>query len=516
MRRARRSRSAPAGWRPRAPRSGAGAPAPHHIIDPRDRAAGRRAVAHGQRRRRDLRRRQHRQHRRDRLGARSAGLARGAQASRAAGRPRRHGAHASPAGLQEAAARVIAVPPTARRPGGTPRAAPARSTLVLLTASVVLGHRRGACAGSRCGAPRFGVAALHRTVSLLAVALLVVHIATALARPVPADRPAQRRRAVPDLLPPAVARPGHRRLGPADRARADEPDPAAPRLPRLARGALAGLRLLAGRADARPRRRLRRQGHVDARAHGRLRPGRAGRAVAARLARRGPRRAAARAGSLAALGLAAVAVAASGTAPGSAGARAGPAAPGRRRACWPPSARRPPRRRRRRPATALRRSPAAGPSPPRSPAGCTAAPAGDGTAVVDLRCGSHGGAARRAADPPRRAARCRTAGSRWAAARSRSARARDPARYQRPRRRRSTRPALEALVGNADGRALRLRIDLALAGRHGARPRPRHPGQEHADERCRDCCAGAHADRPLSLAEHWRSTARCRPRRRAS
>ena len=52
-------------------------------------------------------------------------------------------------------------------------------TLVLLTASVVLGVgevRRWRPAG----APRFAVASLHRTISLLAVVLLVVHIATTL------------------------------------------------------------------------------------------------------------------------------------------------------------------------------------------------------------------------------------------------------------------------------------------------------------------------------------------------
>src|SRR6185295_5683853 len=51
-------------------------------------------------------------------------------------------------------------------------------TLVLLTTSVVLGIlevRRWAPAGS----PRFVVVSLHRAVSLLVVALLVVHVLTA-------------------------------------------------------------------------------------------------------------------------------------------------------------------------------------------------------------------------------------------------------------------------------------------------------------------------------------------------
>lgn len=58
------------------------------------------------------------------------------------------------------------------------------ATTVLLTASIVLGIaevRRW----QPLRVPRFGIAALHRTVSLLALCLLVVHIATALADPFP-------------------------------------------------------------------------------------------------------------------------------------------------------------------------------------------------------------------------------------------------------------------------------------------------------------------------------------------
>jgi sulfoxide reductase heme-binding subunit YedZ len=51
--------------------------------------------------------------------------------------------------------------------------------LVLLTASVVLGIGE-VRAWRPAGAPRFAIATLHRTVSLLAVALLAVHIATTL------------------------------------------------------------------------------------------------------------------------------------------------------------------------------------------------------------------------------------------------------------------------------------------------------------------------------------------------
>ena len=57
-------------------------------------------------------------------------------------------------------------------------------TLILLTASVVLGIgevRRW----SPAGAPRFAVASLHRTLSLLGLAVLVVHVVTTLADPFP-------------------------------------------------------------------------------------------------------------------------------------------------------------------------------------------------------------------------------------------------------------------------------------------------------------------------------------------
>jgi DMSO/TMAO reductase YedYZ heme-binding membrane subunit len=57
-------------------------------------------------------------------------------------------------------------------------------TLLLLTASVVLGI--GEVRSWRpAGTPRFAVAAMHRTVSLLAVSLLAVHVATTLLDPFP-------------------------------------------------------------------------------------------------------------------------------------------------------------------------------------------------------------------------------------------------------------------------------------------------------------------------------------------
>jgi predicted ferric reductase len=57
-------------------------------------------------------------------------------------------------------------------------------TLVLLTASVVLGISE-VRAWRPLGSPRFAVASLHRSLSLLAVALLAVHIVTTLLDPFP-------------------------------------------------------------------------------------------------------------------------------------------------------------------------------------------------------------------------------------------------------------------------------------------------------------------------------------------
>ncbi len=57
-------------------------------------------------------------------------------------------------------------------------------TLVMLTASVVLGISE-VRAWRPFGSPRFAVASLHRSLSLLAVALLAVHIATTLLDPFP-------------------------------------------------------------------------------------------------------------------------------------------------------------------------------------------------------------------------------------------------------------------------------------------------------------------------------------------
>jgi sulfoxide reductase heme-binding subunit YedZ len=57
-------------------------------------------------------------------------------------------------------------------------------TLLLLTASVVLGIGE-VRAWRPAGTPRFAIAVMHRTVSLLAVALLIVHIATTLLDPFP-------------------------------------------------------------------------------------------------------------------------------------------------------------------------------------------------------------------------------------------------------------------------------------------------------------------------------------------
>ena len=58
------------------------------------------------------------------------------------------------------------------------------TTTVLLTASVVLGigEERGWRPG---GSPRYAIAALHRTISMLALTMLAIHIVTTILDPFP-------------------------------------------------------------------------------------------------------------------------------------------------------------------------------------------------------------------------------------------------------------------------------------------------------------------------------------------
>ena len=124
--------------------------------------------------------------------------------------------------------------------------------LVLLTAVLVLGmlvSRQGRLPGL----PRFAATSLHRSVSLMSVVFVAVHVATAIADPFVTIGIAGQRGAVRLALRAVLARAGRGVGGPDDRADRDQPAAGADRPPDLARGALAGLRQLAGRARAQHR-----------------------------------------------------------------------------------------------------------------------------------------------------------------------------------------------------------------------------------------------------------------------
>ena len=129
-------------------------------------------------------------------------------------------------------------------------------SLVLLTISVALGVAE-VVRYAAPGWPRFVLAALHKNASLLAVAFLAVHIITAVADSFAPIR-------IVDAFVPFVGsyRPiwlglGARRARSPDRARRHEPAARADRIPHVARRPLGGVRVLAGRAAARPRHRER-------------------------------------------------------------------------------------------------------------------------------------------------------------------------------------------------------------------------------------------------------------------
>ena len=215
------------------------------------------ALAHRERRGRQLRGRQHRQHRSDRARRRRPRVARGARPAGAARRSRRRGAHASPAGPQELVAGMI----VAREPrtlGALVRDARRRRDDAG-PADRQRGprDRRGPRAGSRPGAPVRGRQRCTGRSRCSRVALLAVHVVTTLLDPFPPIGRSERGRPVPDQLPAAVAGARDAGLRPPGRAGPDEPRPPPPGLPRLARAALARLRLLAGGAAARARQRAR-------------------------------------------------------------------------------------------------------------------------------------------------------------------------------------------------------------------------------------------------------------------
>ena len=122
-------------------------------------------------------------------------------------------------------------------------------------------RRASTCAASAATRwPRFVIDGLHRNIALLALVFLVVHILTSRARQLRPDL-ARSTRSIPFV---GSYRPFWLGLGAVafDLLLAvidHEPAAPAPRLPQLARGALARLRPLAGGAAARPRDRQRRQ-----------------------------------------------------------------------------------------------------------------------------------------------------------------------------------------------------------------------------------------------------------------
>ena len=154
--------------------------------------------------------------------------------------------------------------------------------LLLLTASVVM----GVVDLSRWQSerwPRFVVDGLHRTVSLLAVAVVAIHVSDDGRRRLHPDRPQGRGDPVRLAVPAALAGARHAGLRPAARGDPDQHPAPQARPAGLARGALDRLRMLAAGARPRARHRDRHAGPLDAPADRGVPASRAGRR---RLARR--------------------------------------------------------------------------------------------------------------------------------------------------------------------------------------------------------------------------------------
>ena len=192
--------------------------APHRR--PPHRRRPRNVLADRQRRRRDLRRREHRGDGRDRAGrtthrrgssrprlpARLVAIDGTSPPSRVVGRD---GAGLRGAGLRWAR-------PVVRQPRHRSGVA------LLLTATMVLGAiHTDRVTSTRW--PRFTVHAVHRNLSLLTLAFLAVHIGTGGRRLLRGHRVARRRGAVRVGLPPVLARAGRGRAGPGARGAGHEP-----------------------------------------------------------------------------------------------------------------------------------------------------------------------------------------------------------------------------------------------------------------------------------------------------
>src|SRR5581483_12006590 len=144
------------------------------------RPAGRVAVAHRDGCRRLVRRREHGEHGRARARSRRARVARGAPAARTPRRSRRRRRLPRRLAARARARCVTLLAASAPSPLWYATRGAGVVTLVLLTVSVCLGVLTQV-RWRTTRLPRFVVAGLHRNVTLLAVAFLAVHVATAVA-----------------------------------------------------------------------------------------------------------------------------------------------------------------------------------------------------------------------------------------------------------------------------------------------------------------------------------------------
>jgi len=193
-----------------------------------------------------LRRCEHRQHRGDRPRGRSPRLARRPTAAGTAGpgRRRRRGRRRLAHGGRRVNTVAAAGPSVywyLTRGSGV-------VALVLLTVSIVLGIV-STIRWSASGLPRFAIAGLHRTLTLLAIVFVAVHVVTTVVDGFAPDRLEGRGRPISLAVPAGVA--GARRgcIRSPSGTRDHEPAPRADRLSRVARYALA-CRMCRGRSHS--------------------------------------------------------------------------------------------------------------------------------------------------------------------------------------------------------------------------------------------------------------------------
>ena len=124
-------------------------------------------------------------------------------------------------------------------------------TLLLLTVSVLLGLLTAGRFASD-GWPRFLTQGLHRNLSLLVLVFLALHVGTTVIDTYTSIPLTAAFVPFASVLQGGLAEPRRGRARPAPRPGRHQPAPGTARVPGLAPGALAGLRLLAGRGGARP------------------------------------------------------------------------------------------------------------------------------------------------------------------------------------------------------------------------------------------------------------------------